>query len=268
MGVLIRFEDTYGIRDVAALCKLGIDNEKIDGKSTKLVEVNEGLFLQYGLSSVGVYDMGRGVEVLENIASGKIEHIVVVFDLDDLSGDKTKILQVESFKKHACKMMEQLEEAGVKCEIHFMPVMYCAETVYMYILLNCMINPCEVVNEANTTKLHGDIMAGVLGKRKARDIKRIEQQLRNIDITDRLTTELNKCRRDNKHLLEWLTDTEDVLRHTLSYDEAIRYIEGANEFFNESMNKYNIVVCAGIEIDVNDKEGIHRFKDTRLMMVE
>lgn len=104
---------------------------------------------------------------------------------------------------------EKLTTHGLHIDYKFIPIIYAAETILLYIVYNCLINPLEVVSEVCTRDLHFLLAKRKLanlhndGKLKQVNPKKITLIQNLYNIVEKLTIEYDK-NRGNREVLGWL----------------------------------------------------------------
>lgn len=261
MAVVIRFEDRYGMADIAVRagtfkrCRCYLDS-KVGDKEVLCVDSNT--YVQVGKNTGVMFILSE--QEAEEFKKRSIAEIVFVIDLDNRSGNKKKILEVSEFKDAVCIFRGYMHKYNLNLNLHFVPVMYAAETVYLYLLYNCKRNPCEIVSAFNTNKVHGALVAAILGRKKIKDAKCIREQLDKLDVTTLLQKELSKNRYGNTKTLNWLLESGDLLKYTFTEEEMIKYLEDANHFFEEQkVQGPNIIRALGDQFDCNDEDSVKAF---------
>lgn len=251
----------YGIADISAITNISrYTNTFIYDKCNPEIRElrGENIYARVGCNNCAIFKL-NDIDI-HIINSDNITDIVFIFDLDSMSGHKDCILTVDEFKDTVKKLRDVILNYGLNLNLHFVPVMYAAETVYLYLLYNCKRNPCEIVSAFNTNKVHGALVAAILGRKKIKDAKCIREQLDKLDVTTLLQKELSKNRYGNAKTLNWLLESDDLLKYTFTEEEMIKYLGDANRFFEEQkVQGLNIIRALGDQFDCNDEDSVKAF---------
>lgn len=223
MKCLIRFEDKYGMYDI--YCML---NGLIPYKDEGVHVVNESLVLQNGLSIYGIFNVDRKLKKV--LKDNGIEKIVFIFDVDNISGDKSRLITSGQLQRKIQEVREKLREYNL--ELIFLPVVYAAETIALYAYTKTdYVLPEKVVLPENTNEFQLSILA-YLSKRSLRDAKKFREYL-NIH---KLKEGLDRCQIDtflNYELKVWIKDSCH-LPSLKEVEDVIVYIEKVQEYFEDA----------------------------------
>lgn len=225
---LIRFEDTYGLADIfCARRKIPyLDISKI---SERLIEIDNDTFIDFGLGSGwGRISTDEAYSILER----GIERIILVYDMDHLNGDKTKILEVQTLEKRIKDMKQLFKQLGYNIEILYIPVVYAAETLMLhqfYELFNGL-QIIELVNLHNTWNMQLCILAYCIGEVELRNAK----QCRNFLDIEKLLNRIKDIKEDdlNKNCKKWIVNgcnlnMDDLFNGT----DAINHLKQVDDIF-------------------------------------
>lgn len=259
MSILLRFEDKYGISDLFQKCRYDhfITNTSEAGIIPDLVKLKDGLILSCNLGINGVIKFDN--TDVDFIDENNVTDIVFIFDLDNIKGDKSKLIEIEDIKEYLEYAHKILEENNVHVNLHFVPVTYAAETLCLYLFMVRELDPVKIVNNKNTNKVHSALLTGILRKSHIKKIKNLREELTPIDIEMCLERELN-LNRHNQHLIRWLLNKGSVLENTLSEEELYRFIEDTtNEFEEFKRNEDTTIYVAGHKVDVSSFHQLDKF---------
>lgn len=127
MRLLIRFEDTYGMYSIFSK----IRNLRLDNPTARdYLRVGDDLYVQYGLSCTKSLDIN--LPTAFDIAERGIDKIIIIFDLDNENGDKSKLMSKEYITRAVINSERSFISLGYTIDIRFMPVVYSAETIALY----------------------------------------------------------------------------------------------------------------------------------------
>lgn len=141
MGILVNFEDSYGIADIAC-------NEFF--KSPLDANIEE---CKYG--DVIVRRRLANCVFMPTTLPANIDTIIFVYDMDRLSlKSKDKILASDTL----ANKIAYLQKYYVHKELRFVPVAFCAETICLHLLKDYCYDYSEVFSLANTAHLHTKIL--------------------------------------------------------------------------------------------------------------
>lgn len=157
MKSLIRFEDTYGLTDIFC-AQHKIPYLDISKKQQRMIQVTSELFVDFGLAS-GWTSISNN-EAYALMERG-IERVIFVYDMDNLKGDKTKILSRESLSSVIKNNRLLFENLAYSIELYYVPVVYAAETIMLYQYLDEKydISVTSLVNSINTNAQHLYLLA-------------------------------------------------------------------------------------------------------------
>lgn len=247
MKVYIRFEDTYGMADFYSILK----QVDLPENASSVSQVGGKLWIRRSLGIRGIFNIQR--KELQLIESEQIDIVICVVDLDNYEGDKAALLSATSVQKYFKVLNDEIQKVK-ECKVVFVPVTYAAETLMLYVLYNCILNPIEVVSKENTNKLHYLLVRkkliqlhnqGLLSTKKI-DPKKVRLMLHGFDVVQKLQQELDKAR-GNEECLRWLLDSDVVaIEICLDYDEFVKYVESAGLNFERCMRvgRESINICS------------------------
>lgn len=146
MSILVNFEDTYGIADIALKCFCNTFMEK---------EYNEqrygNVIVRRGLSTNGIL---RGRTIPKDVST-----IVNVYNMDRQSPkDKYNFLEPNTLKMKIASLTELY--AGL--DLRFVPVAFSAETICLHMLRPRAMDFSKVFSTVNTAHLHTKILTDIL----------------------------------------------------------------------------------------------------------
>lgn len=129
MKYLIRFEDTYGLCDIFCAVR-GINYLELN-KCASIQMIDSNTYINFGLGIQSCLSFNKS-EVAE-ISRLKIDQILVVLDVDDLSGNKNQLLQDYDFEFQFNRTKKKFVSAGCgNVQIKFILAAYAAETLELY----------------------------------------------------------------------------------------------------------------------------------------
>lgn len=222
MRVLIIFEDTYGVADIFK--KFHSITEVT--KPRELFRVNEDVAIVCGMGQRDTISIAS--EYCSNlILESGAEVVISVFDLDNLSGDNSKILQIDEFRRVRKRTPENVSQK-------FIPVCYAAETLMLmqFILEKEKDEILRLVCKENTKRFQKNLLK-VLLKRKFSDrvlnVKKVADYLSIQELKESIT---NSIMWDsvNHELHRWIFDDMKVIDNLgLGTHETEYIIETVNE---------------------------------------
>lgn len=216
MSQLIRFEDKYGMGDIVSLAQdLGDVNHNIIQLSTKTNKSN--VWIQIGLSIGAVFSLD---DLFKSNINKDVDEIIFVYDMDTISG-KGVLTPQELQKK-----LSQHGKFSKKYKLRYTPIVWCAETVALYVLLdvfdpnNTVKGKCvditTLVHQKNTAKFHDAILAKVLRHENINNVK-VKHMTEYIKSKDVLVNKISQIIKNypngiNMRTLQWIiTGNTDYL---------------------------------------------------------
>lgn len=146
MNILVNFEDTYGIADIAGKYFFNQYMEK---------EYNEkkydNIIVRRGLATGNIFKF--------RTIPKDISTIIYVYDMDrQIASDSYDFLEPTTLKKK----IDYLEEKYKGIELKFVPVAFSAETICLHMLRTKTTDFSQVFSEENTAHLHAKILTDIL----------------------------------------------------------------------------------------------------------
>jgi hypothetical protein len=252
MNLWIRFEDRYGIADIACKC-WGI--EYLDDVNA-ILEVKRGTYVSHGLSSSGCLQISK--DDIDRIKTNGITDIVTVIDLDNEDGKKDKIISEKYLRDAYNSMKTDLKTGGVgDVNVKFMPVAYAAETLELYQFISSnewSTVPEEVVHNRNTNEFHLILIALLTN---ITNIKRAKQTRKFLDLgLLKYKFKKNAKYRNtnvNSRIIEWvLTDCSNNFEF-MSIEELLDFRTEAEKIFNKYITIEQSLVINGRKLSTFEK---------------
>lgn len=162
-----------------------------------------------------------------------IERIILVYDMDDLDGDKAIILKEKDLKSKINNLEQIFKRIGYNVEICYIPVVYAAETLmlYQYLGEKYGIRIYNLVSSVNTWELHLCLLAYLVNEWNTKRAKKI----RNFLEIDKLVESFSKATNTdiNYTIKKWIVegcnlDSKDIF---CGYD-ALDHLKETEERFN------------------------------------
>ncbi|MGN0375750.1 MAG: hypothetical protein ACI4EN_09660 [Butyrivibrio sp.] len=226
MKSLIRFEDTYGLADIFC-ARRNIPYIDISKVHLRMIEIDENTFIDFGLGA------GWGIITTDEIYSiieRGIERIVFVYDMDNESGDKTKIISNTALANKLNNIKELFRKNGFEIDICCIPVVYAAETIMLHQYISESGEYITgLVNLIDTNIFHLCLLSyfantgNLKAAKKVRDfldINSLIHKIKNTDIDD-----------INKELKAWIVDGCSHETKILSIEEALMHRENVARLF-------------------------------------
>lgn len=240
-----RFEDTYGMSDIFFL--------EHDVQCLDVSHIFEYIpfgddFVTFGLGGRTFLLSSDDVDFC--IKSG-IDRIVFVFDTDNESGIKTKLVSESFLRGKFDSAIYLFEHENYSIDFKFVLTVYSAETVALY---QCLSNdaissrPERFVHKVDTQYFQLILLALNFGLRRARLAKRfrdfITVDMLNNNIMVNLSTSENEISKDE---LQWVFSRCSNDSYLLSFDELIRLLSVVNDYFTLLLqsNDCELTVDAG-----------------------
>lgn len=242
MSILVNFEDSYGIADIA--CKYFFDeyigleyNEKV---------FHNNILVRRALTSGNIFNY--------RMIPNDISTIIFVYDMDRQSNTASyNILEPDHLKAKIDRLCNVYKDIMLK----FVPVAFAAETICLHMMKSELLDFSQVFSKRNTANLHTqiltDILSGIHNDKNDRkywsihgqgkitfNIKRTRayfEDLKNIDNVYMVLKNMNFSEM-NTALFDWISGRkiEDVSK-LLDAQQAIglqkKYIEKFNEFLQQ-----------------------------------
>lgn len=246
MSTLVNFEQKYGMTDI--ICKIFL-NKYIDKE--KYEEKINGITIRCGLASQGIF-RPTGI-------SKEYSKIIFVYDMNKLD-----IFGVGSIleSKDLEEKINILENYYKNIELYFVPVIYTAETICMYIMDNTTPY-ISYINKYSTMNMHTEICRNLLenkfpynqypsfwkkyGKNKTKSFK-IKCTRNFFDYLGNITNNIKSNYSDedmtkfNRTLFNWiLTKNIEDTTYLLSGQDAIKRQIEFEKYFKERENIINLV---------------------------
>lgn len=248
MGILVNFEDTYGIADIA-------------GK----IFFNQYMEKEYNEKRYGNVIVRRGLST-NNILSFRtipedISTIIYVYDMDrQKANDPYNFLEPDTLKMKIENLMKRYN--GI--EMWFVPVAFSAETICLHMLRAKTVDFSQVFSKANTAHLHTriltDILSGIHDDKEDRNYWSIHGQgkvtfntKRTRAYTDDLEPvgdvyEILTCMQfseTNKCLFEWICggkieDTTKLLKAEQAIELQKKYKDNFEQFIQNHIETVDI----------------------------
>lgn len=273
MKRLIRFEDTYGMADIVCLAhNLGLINYEQSGRGlTGIKQIhntnNQDIFIECGLSFPDVFT--PNINLVSSIKTYDIDELVIVYDMDSLDGKGIiSSLDLDIYFK---KFTAELNRQGLSnLKVKLVPVVWAAETIALYILLNDyenieknekIVEATEIVHKLNTAKLHGKIIdiflpmiysKAVMGSRNMK-VKKLRTYITYGMIHENLPKFLEYFPKSlNRTVVKWIVnaeydklfDMQTAVKHQQKIEAYyLNYLPTANEKF----------VCNKQSLELNKK---------------
>lgn len=229
---LIRFEDRYGVatvaQEISMLCNEGSDIEAL------------GYMFENGVGIEGVLRISD--ETLVRYESLNVERVILVFDLDTDSKQKSQLLPVNKLQMKINNIEAVLQRTGIQVRVEYLPVIYSAETILLYQHLKELKYIPEVyINKYDTMVLCKSVIRVLHGLIGEREVKRCTEY---ID-TSRILENIDVARKGfNSILFEVLCDLDII---ALTGAQAVDVCKLAHRLYES---------CVGVEIDY-DVRGVH-----------
>ena len=169
-----------------------------------------------------------------------ITDIIIVHDLDNIKGIKTRLLTCGQFKSFLRRMNNNkiLDRVNIK----YIPVIYAAESIMLYHLYSFKCGVHEIVSSWNTNELQLALVKYALNldiNAKGKDI---------IDLVDRkclinnLQKILNSDEKYNKEILSLLLEDLNIEK-TLTGEEMILLLDEIGSYFEEKVINVGDLLC-------------------------
>ena len=236
MNIYIRFEDRYGIFDLFQYCKKLPDVDALQG-----YKVTDNLIIRNGVTILSSFSLNEvDYDIIE---ANNIDLILNVHDLDSLDGKDNEILQYASLETRVFKSKKELEERGFNVELRYLPVIFAAETVMLYIIYNTLLDPTTLVHKDNTKRLHYLLVDRELVRKQLYNIiplekfkvKHVRKYIKFFAVLNKLREELSK-QRGNQLLLELLIEElEATVVKCLTLTELKKFLDSYNSLFSSAL---------------------------------
>lgn len=149
MGILVNFEDTYGVADIVCHRFFG---ELLNIAGGQRMKEFEDVCVQVGLASAAIFS--------PRPVPATVTTIIYVYDMDRQSiKDEYNFLEPSTLKVK----LDLLKKYYRDKQLYFVPVAFSAETVCLYQLYSG-INFSEMFSRSNTARLHTDMLVAKLSK--------------------------------------------------------------------------------------------------------
>ena len=159
LNYLYRFEDKYGSLDI--MCSVrGVTRDFSSGESIVVLSDNEQAVFDLSISRV--FSINRNTA--RKYRDAGVDVVVFVFDMDNVSGDSSVIMDLEYFtdgnlQYSAYSAINTLSEFGIKCL--FMPILFSAETIGLLQYCKDDLDPCDIIHKEGTAKLHAKLLTNL-----------------------------------------------------------------------------------------------------------
>ena len=236
MKSLIKFEDTYGMTDIFCKCR-GIKYFNPNDRGD-IHKISNDTFITFGLGIIDCLKLRH--EDINTIASEGITDLVIVIDTDNISGDKTKTLQVTDFRLLAGKLSNKLKSAGFNTiNIRFMIIAYSAETILLnqYIASSDIhteeyIHKYNINSNRNTNLLQLVLLAALSKQFDTQEAKKVRKYL-DIDKLKEIVYSIKNSL--NANVFDWILDNCN-LKYCYSIKEAEDRVLDISNAFNKFIN--------------------------------
>lgn len=233
MKSLIRFEDTYGLADIFC-ARRGIDYFDIKSTTLNMVEIDENTFVDFGL---GANWSNISSDEVYSIIERGVERVIFVYDMDNESGDKTKIISSKYLEKQIETVKNLFKNIGYNIEVCCLPVVYAAETIMLYqYIKESGVNITSLVNLHNTNVFHLCLMAYFSGVTNIKSAKIVRNYIDISILIDRFTdvrdTDLNK------DLKNWIVSGCKLDDDIPSKCDPFKHRDVVEKEFNACKKKY------------------------------
>lgn len=264
MSQLIRFEDKYGMTDIVCIAQ-GLGTPNTDYEKLTCKTIKDNIVIQYGLTIGNV--LGWDDLVKNAIIENNVEEITYVFDMDSIDGKG--ILTVDDIQGKIKTISKEIEKLDTPVAVNYAPIVWAAETIALYILLEVYAieedfkrEKCtditSLIHSKNTVKFHGRLLKDVL-IHNGYDLTKIKtKHIR--DFIDNRDLVINKLKQIihyypkgiNRNVLQWIiTGNTRYLYDSIGVIEHQKEVEKIYNQYkpkpNERMISYNQ------EIDLNRK---------------
>ena len=233
MKSLIKFEDTYGLCDIyCALINIEyLDITKLEDKN--FINIDKDTFISIGAGS-SWYKTSK--EDARKIIGNNIDTVIIVYDLDNEDGIKTKILSDSKIKSSYSNLTTRIHQLNKNYNINikYIPVTWAAETILLYQYLSTGDTSLEnIISTVDTNMLHLHLL-GYLAEIKG--LHRVKKIRNYLDIT-KLLQQLNKRiskENLNYNLSSILQSKFDILK-AFDIEQALKHRNEAERVFNTGM---------------------------------
>lgn len=234
MKLLIRFEDTYGMTDIFK----ATHNLTQDINSNALTRITDNLYLTAGM---GIHNcMQLDKDYIDSLEKEGITKILFVFDVDNPSGDKFKVLSKEDILQQLTITQKYLNNLHYQVEFVFMPVVYSAETIMLYQFISDSNPETDVeslVHNRNTNKFQLSLLARLLGVDKLNKAKKVRNYLDISKLKSKIRKNLEYRNTINKRLLEWILKDCNLNTKFYSEEELFEFVENAQKLLDFYLTK-------------------------------
>ncbi len=238
MNTLMRFEDTYGVKQLFELCADLRNPEQVEGYQYYR---QHKLYLHGSLCNPGVFNLGKR-DILK-FKRLNITKVYIVYDMDSPKGGNN-IIDTAFFKEKSSCLVNDCIEAGI--EVLFIPTVYAAESIGLYSIY-CFGNDIPVYdlwNSDNVSKLHMKLLTSVyeITDRQVKhfgfiaDISEFKSKLEKALHFDKF----------NKTVLKMLLSEA----HGLGYSDAIEHLEELHEYIKRLSQQSDSI------LQISEKEQI------------
>ena len=250
---LIRFEDTYGLADIFC-ARRKIPYINIKRKEERMIQITSDLFMDFGL--------GQGWGSMSNdeaysIMERGIERIILVYDMDNLEGDKTKLITQECLKSRIDNINSKFKDIGYSAEICLIPIVYAAETIMLYQFLRENEDDEEkifyLVSPTNTNMLHLCLLAYMIGANNYKEAKKVRNF---IDINELVNGFKDMAEYDpNDMVKQWIIDGCDAEdQNIFNREQALQALEETyrNFVIRKRLNRDTVITIDEIVRTIDD----------------
>lgn len=233
MNIYIRFEDTYGVADVFKICR-GLDLDM----GTEPHRVSENLHIRTGVTVYSIFKLQESTDI-EYIRDNNIDVVLNVHDLDNVSGSLDELLTFEQVRDDIEDTELDLRHRGLNVVVKFVPVIYLAETLALYFLYECILDPVQVTHAVNIKRLHFLLadraitrfrLINILKDMKYK-VKRVRDYAVQLPVVPCLKTEFDKSRGNTIVLSLLFESFAEVVNVALTSVELEQFLKSINDFY-------------------------------------
>lgn len=168
-----------------------------------------------------------GQKIDEIIFRG-IDRIVIVFDVDNEDGLKSKLLSENFLKSRIKSLRLKFLNRGYNIKIEFVPVVYSAETIMLYQYISDLhpeTNIESLVHKLNTNKFQLILLTKLIGYKHIKRAKRVQDYLNLEKLKFKIRNSLKVRNTINKNLLNWILEDCNIQREHFSEKDTLIFLQ-------------------------------------------